>query len=342
MSRVGPKWVLKGLGRWLIDASTMQNTTTWINEVSPMMRHRSTTSTQDLHDLRTALQRPGGWFDTLVRTVSFDTLTQQTILDSYLWHIGLMQRVADVPTWIGAYEKAMATIPDITEDTAIALADQAVLDSQGGGQVKDLADIQRGSATAKAFMTFYSYGSTVYNATADRYGATDFKSPASVATFLGHMSLLHILPAMATATIAFGFGRLRHGSGDDEDDLFTAWLKETGGQALSGAMNMMVGLRELGALSNIAVGKDTVVRGYEGPAGTRPIALAYKLVGQLQQGEADEGLWKSANALAGVLFRYPATQVQRTIDGFFALKDGSTSNPFVLATGPAAKRTGTR
>ena len=67
-----------------------------------MMRERVQTATQDLHDVRQALRQPGGWFDNLVRTVSGDTLTQQTILDGYLWHIGLAQRVADIPTWLGA------------------------------------------------------------------------------------------------------------------------------------------------------------------------------------------------------------------------------------------------
>jgi hypothetical protein len=296
------------------------------------MKHRTDTGTQDLADLRTALKRPGGWFDTLVRTVSRDTLTQQAILDSYLWMIGLGQRVADVPTWLGAYEKAMDQDAEgreleAHEARAVALADQAVLDSQGGGQIKDLAAVQRGGGAAKAWLAFYSYGNTVLNATADVAGQTNFKSPAAVATFLGHLSLLYLLPALGTVTL----GRLlgRRGGADDDPEAF---LVDVGQEVLSSAMNGVVLLRELTQL----VGDGT--RGYAGPSGARFIQTLYQLAAQVKQGEADEGLWKAANAAGGILFRYPSAQVQRTIDGWIALDEGRTTNPGVLLVGPAPAR----
>jgi len=260
-----------------------------------------------------------------VRRVSLDTLTQQTITDSYLWHIGLMQRVADIPTWLGGYEKAMAAGHD--EARAIALADQGVLDSQGGGQVKDLAGVQRGGPVAKLFMTFYSYGNTVFNATAERAGATNFKSPASIATFLGHLSLLYVLPALGTIALS----RLVGKSGGDDDDL-EAFLADVGRELLSGALNTMVLVRELGGLVQDGT------RGYAGPAGARTIELFYNIGKQVKQGEVDEALVKALNQGAGVLFRYPAGQVQRTVDGWIALEEGRTKNPAALLFGAPPKR----
>jgi hypothetical protein len=324
MSRVGPTWVMKGMARWLRDAASMESTSKWIADVSPMMRERVTTGTQDLHDLKASIRQPGGWFDTLVRTVSADHLTQQTIVDSYLWHIGLMQRVADIPTWLGGYEKAMAAGHD--EATAIALADQGVLDSQGGGQVKDLAGIQRGGPVAKLFLTFYSYGNTVYNSTADVAGATNFKSPAQVATFLGHLSLLYLMPAVGTVALSRLFGK--SGGGDDDWDKL---VQDIGRESLSSAMNTMVLVRELGGL----VQEGT--RGYAGPAGTRMIELAYNLGKQVKQGEVDEALFKAINSAAGVIFRYPAGQVGRTVDGWVALQDHRTANPAALLFGAPKK-----
>jgi len=329
MSRVGPVWVARGLKRWLRDAASMENTAAWIASVSPMMRERVQTATQDLHDVRQALKQPGGWFDTLVRTVSRDSLTQQTILDGYLWHIGVAQRVADIPTWLGGYEKARAAGED--EARAIALADQGVLDSQGGGQIKDLAQIQRGSPTAKLFLTFYSYGNTVLNATADVAGATNFKSPASVVTFLGHLSLLAIMPAIATEAL-----RCASGKADCHD--WPQFLERVGGQILGDVMNMMVGLRELGAAAKTAAGFDPGTRGYEGPAALRPIALFYQLAQQVQQGDVDQGLARATNAVAGILFRYPAAQVQRTVDGWAALAEGRSHNPAALLFGAPHKK----
>ena len=46
---------------------------------------------------------------------------------------------------------------------------------------------------------------------------------------------------------------------------------------------------------------------------------------------------KALNSSAGILFHYPAGQIQRTAQGFNAMKDGETGNPLVLLTGPPHK-----
>jgi hypothetical protein len=49
----------------------------------------------------------------------------------------ITQQLVDLPTWWGAYQKALDGGEQ--EARAVSLADQAVLDAQSGGQVKDLA-----------------------------------------------------------------------------------------------------------------------------------------------------------------------------------------------------------
>lgn len=327
MSRVGVKWVARGMRRWMRDAAHMENTVRWINEVSPMMRHRLDTATQDLSDLRLELKRGGGWFDKMVRKVTLDKLTQSAILEGYLWHIGLMQRVADVPTWLGQYEKSKEA--GETEERAIALADQAVLDSQGGGQIKDLAQVQRGGPVARLFMTFYSYGNTIFNATARAAGKTNFKSPVSVLEFMGHMGLLYAMPALAAAALARATGR----DGGDDDGLEDYFI-DASKEMLSSALNTMVGIRELAGL---VPGRSGEVRGYSGPAGARVIQLAYALGHQAEQGELDEAFFKAANRVGGILFSYPSAQLERTIDGYMALEEGRTNNPAALLFGGPPK-----
>jgi len=332
MSRVGPKWVLRGMKRWLRDAATMENTARWIYSVSPMMKSRGDTATQDLHDVRATLSTPGGWFDTLLRRTTHDTVTKQAILETFLWHIGKAQQLADIPTWLGAYEKAAAdpanALADGTLDEArvVALADQAVLDSQGGGQVKDLATVQRGGPIAKLLMTFYSYGSTVFNATADKYGETNFRRPGDVVAFLGHLGLLYAMPAVWTAAVSRAFGR----TGGDGDD--RPWLLEVAREMFSSAFNTMVLFREFGQLATDGV------RGWEGPAGMRSIQAVYDFGGQVRQGKADAALFRTANTLGGILLGYPAAQVQKTVDGFVALQEGRTHNPLALLVGAPRKR----
>jgi hypothetical protein len=285
------------------------------------MRERHNTATQDIAQLRDAFRQPGGWFDTLVRRMSADVLTQQHLIDSFLWHISLMQRVADVPTWVGAYEKAKASGREVDDATAYAIADQAVIDSQGSGSIKDLSQLQRGGPIAKLFMTFYTYGATVFNETSDRTGATDFRSPAAITALLGHLSLLYVAPAVATVMLANAVGRR-----DDEDE--GDWLAAIGLEILSTALNTMVFVREFSGLLTEGV------RGYAGPAGARALELGYRLGNQVKQGEVDEALLKAINQVGGAIFRYPAAQVERTIDGAVALEEGRTTNPFALLFGP--------
>jgi hypothetical protein len=326
MQRVGAVWVLRGMTRWLRDSTSMQSSVAWIHARSPFMKERALSATQDLADLRATLSRPG-WFDTMVRTVTADTVTQQNILNSLLWHIGQAQKLADVPTWLGAYEKAMAEHND--EQRAAALADQAVIDSQGSGRISDLAEVQRGGPIAKLFMTFYTYGSTTFNQTVEAYGRTapTLRRPGSVAAFLGHLSLIYSMPALGIVLLSRAFGR----TGDEDDDAGD-WVREFAKENLSAAMNGVVGIRELSSVLTDGV------RGYAGPAGARVIQLTYRVAAEAKSGELDEGLAKAALQVGGVVFRFPAAQAQRTVDGFVALQEGRTRNPAALLVGWRRRR----
>jgi len=74
--------------------------------------------------------------------------------------------------------------------------------------------------------------------------------------------------------------------------------------------------------------------GYQGPAGTRFFSEMGKLAQQSQQGELDEPFWKAANNVGGILFHYPAGQVQKTVTGVVALAEGETNDPLALVAGP--------
>lgn len=78
--------------------------------------------------------------------------------------IGYMDRVVVIPSWLGAYDKAIAE--GMSEEDAIYSADKAVRQSQGAGSVKDLAAIQSGRGTfgeaGKLLTMFYSFMSGFY------------------------------------------------------------------------------------------------------------------------------------------------------------------------------------
>lgn len=302
--RIGPKYVASGIKRWLGDAARMENTVAWIHEKSDMMRLRGKTQLREINEVRNSLRLRGQVLGAME--------------DSYFWLITRGQMIADVPTWLGAYEKAFDTDPAMDEKTAVALADQAVLDSQGGGQVKDLADIQRGGPLKKLWTNFYSYFNTTYNQAAEAIGRTNYRSPAEVGRLAVDLLMLYSVPAMLGLALKEA---LRGGDDDDE------WAEKAFREQAAYILGSLVGLREIsGAVQGF--------QGYEGPAGSRAFSEVGKLFKQVSQGEVDEALIKSLNKTAGILFHYPATQVERTIRGLAAIFDGDTDNPAAVLVGP--------
>jgi hypothetical protein len=327
----GMKWVSLGVSRWLRDAASMENTVKWIVSVSPFMANRAGTSSIDLREVQQTLRHAGGWFDQLLRTATNDAVTQQAFFDSYMSFINLGQRVADVPTWLGGYLKAMDRDPG-NEARAIALADQAVLDSQGGGHVKDLAEVERGGPVARLFMTFASYSVTYLNSIARAANRVDSRSPSTMLTFMGHMMLLTVMPAVLVEAMRCGVGR------SENCDDPQAFLAKTAGQALTTALNGIIYVRELAGAANLVLGLEDNARGYGGPASARPFQVATSLAQQIHQGVIDEGLKEAIFAASGILFSYPAAQVQRSVDGWLALEEGRTDNPAALLFGAPPKK----
>lgn len=304
MVRIGPTWVAKGAYRWMRDASSMENTTGWIHDKSEFMKLRADTMMREINEIRNQVSATGA-------------LTP--ITDTYFWLITRMQMLADIPTWLGQYEKTMAE--GRGEADAIAIANQAVLDSQGGGQVKDLAAIQRGGPLLRIWTNFYSYWNVTYNQTAERYHATKFTDPVQLGRFAVDFLLLYTFPALLGVLIKES---MRQDSGGDWDKI----LKRMAGEHISYMLGVVLLARELG-------GAFQGYHGWDGPAGARLFAKATEAVKQVGQGKVDRALLKSINETAGILFHYPAGQVQRTADGIASMIQGRTNNPMALITGPA-------
>ena len=84
-----------------------------------------------------------------------------------------------------------------------------------------------------------------------------------------------------------------------------------------------------------------VVKGYgdyKGPSGTGALYQVGKAIKEVGQGKADKGFWESLNMAAGGVFHYPALQLQRTIEGVIAYKEGKASPPAILLGPPAKKK----
>lgn len=306
MQRIGPKWVGKGIARWLGDARRMESTVAWIQQRSEFMRNRAATQNREVNEIANRVRDSGGR--------SALNPMPPAVRDSYFYLMGRMQLVADVPTWLGQYTKSIEA--GESEARAVAMADQAVIDSQSSGQIKDMARFQRGGPLQKLFTAFYSAFSATFNLSAEAVARTDFRKPADLGRLAVDFLLLYTLPAMLGMMLK---DALRGGDDDDDQRLAAKLAREQ----LTYMASTMLGVRELIAFISGQFG-------YSGPAGTRFFADMARLGQQLQQGELDEGLVKAANQAAGVLFHYPAMQVERTVAGFEAWRAGEAGAQAVL------------
>ena len=300
--RVGPKWVARGIVRAI---GSPISTADEINEKSIFMRTRSMTRFRELAEVRSQVKGQG---------------KAREMLDGSAYFLMMRaQQLVDVPTWWGAYEKAISE--GNNETRSIALADQAVIDSQGSGSVKDLSGIERGSAWAKLFTTFYSFFNTALNLGVGRTMTEKNKARLAADYLLLFVAPTILLTAMKDALTPGG------------DDDWEEFMRKLIGEEISYLMGMVVGVREFGGAVQDVTGTNQYGNDYSGPAGLRMVGDAYKLGTQLHQGEMDAGLRKAIISLAGDLARLPAAQVNRTITGFEALRSGETENPLALIFG---------
>ena len=300
MARVGVVPVVRGMARWGGDMARMENTLAGIKDKSEVMRHRSKTMNRELHEING-------------RLVQGKSTARQIYEASLFMLMQKMQLIADVPTWIGVYESQITN--GASESEAIAQADRAVIESQGSGQVKDLAQIQR----KHPFLTmFYSYFSATFNIAAEKTAATDFRSPAQVAGWVADMALLVIVPAIGPAMIT---AWMRGEDDDDWEEIAKKLALETAGFTLG----MVVGLREFsGALQGFD---------YAGPPIGRVVTDVSRFVERSLKGEMDDKMAMDSLRVTGSLLGIPSTQIVRSWRGWQEWEEGDTP-PTAILMGP--------
>lgn len=305
MYRIGIKPVLRGAARWAGDAARMESTVGWINGKSDFMRLRNTTFNKELREIHGA--------------VAGKSRAMQIADAGLFMMMQKMQMIADVPTWCGQYEKSMAQ--GLDEASAVAMADRAVLETQGGGHNKDLSEIQR----KHPFLTqFYSYFSVTMNLTAEATAATDFKNPRAVAGWIGDMALLNIIPALLPSLLMYA---LKGGGGDDD---VASWIKRLAKWQLGYLMGMVVGLREF---SGVLSGFD-----YTGPPAGRIVVDSYKFADQAWQGEIDEPAVLALINLMGSSLGIPTAQLLRSYRGWKVWDEGKDgTGPQSVLFGPPSR-----
>lgn len=303
--RIGPQWVGRGIAKAI---SSPVETTAEISEKSTFMRTRFLTRFRELNELR--------------NQVKGQTKTRAAI-DAGAYALMLRaQQLVDIPTWWGAYEKAIAEGND--DARSVALADQAVIDSQGGGSTKDQSGIERGTPAVKLFGVFYSFFNTALN-----LGVQQTMTQESKAKLAANYLLLYVAPAVLGVALKDALTPGDSGEWDDGEKIARRLLAEQ----LGYLFGLIFGVREVGGFIKANVAGEKFGTDYTGPAGVRMIQDLSKFTKEASQGEADNGLRKAIVNLAGSLMRLPSAQINRTITGAQAINEGKTKNPAALLTG---------
>lgn len=298
VTRLGGKYAWAGLSQYTTHPI---KATQSAMEQSEFMRNRGNTRLREIREVAATINGAG---------------KIRKFLNKYsYWLMMKMQQVVDTAIWHGALAKAMDSGKDL--DTAIKLADQTVLDTQGGGQIKDLSAFERGSNTQKLFTVFYAYMNTALN-----QGFVEAKTQKSKAKLAANLMMIYVVPTALTALMKSALI-----PGDDDEDLAKKLAKEQ----ISFLLGLFVGGREMAQLANIMTGDRFY--GYAGPSGLRPIDDTYKFAQQAAQGEIDHAFVRASINLLGDVFGIPSAQINRTIKGAEALQDDETDNPAALLMG---------
>ena len=298
VARLGGKYAWVGLSQYTTHPI---KATKAAMEQSEFMRNRGNTRLREIREVAATINGAGKIRKFLTKYSYWLMLKVQQIVDTAIWH--------------GALAKAMDSGKDL--DTAIKLADQTVLDTQGGGQIKDLSAFERGSNTQKLFTVFYAYMNTALN-----QGFVEAKTQKSKAKLAADLMMIYVVPTALTTLMKSALI-----PGDDDEDLAKKLAKEQ----ISFLLGLFVGGREMAQLANIMTGDRFY--GYAGPSGLRPIDDTYKFAQQAAQGEFDSAFVRASVNLLGDAFGLPSAQINRTIKGAEALQDDETDNPAALLMG---------
>ena len=193
---------------------------------SPMMRTRTASLDRDIREA--------------ISDITAKDSRLKKIQSKYFYFIGMMDMWVSLPTWQGAYEKAIHE--GLSEKEAIAQGDSAVRMTQSSGSVKDLADIQgREDVFYKVFTKFYSYFSAYWNMTRRTKRLSKQGKITKVQAF-EQFVWLTILPAtLAEALLGRGPSR----DDDEDNDNLTGWSSWALINALTFKFNGMVGVRDV-------------------------------------------------------------------------------------------------
>jgi hypothetical protein len=313
---VGPKAFASGFGQYLANPVRAHR---HIMESSAFMRARYETNSwnKDVSDTKAYLESYFGGVPTKTKTIV------NALSYSYFWPIARVQMLVDGITWMSGYAKGV-TERKLSDADAVKYADSTVENAQTSGFFVDRSAIERGSLDAiqqrqsqfvKLWTTLISYMLAKGNITYAKGRQLARKPTLWGATALaGDLVLLYAVEAVLAGLIRGQF------PDDDDEESVAGWIAT---ESLASAASGVPFVREI---ANAKYG-----------SGNTPLGgLAtdfYKAFEQTSQGEVDPAMIKAFNNVGGTLFHYPAGQINKAVDAYWADAEGEDVAPYEYLTG---------
>lgn len=232
------------------------------------------------------------------------------------------QMVPDTITWHAAYSRAFEDNPGISDKEAADRAYQAVLDTQGSGDLVNLSTIERGGPGSKLLTVFYTWQNTLFNEIY-RIAKTEGLSAEGVARLA---TLAVVLPFLTVV--------IRDLAPDDEEEkkkrrtgkgamsVAEQYAWETLRESINTLLGTTVGFREVApTIASVLSGQRAFE--YRGPAGFAPIVdFVGTINAAAESGVQSRRFWRQFTNFVGDVAGVPSTQINRTVDGVLALSEG--------------------
>lgn len=295
---IGHKWTAKGLSRFLTMGP--RAAFKFAAGKSGAFENRARTRFRELAEIQAYSESSLGRLRNNIERYAYSMIV-------------FTQMLVDVPTWLGAYEKALSE--GCVDAEAVARADRAVVDAQGGGRLMDLSAVERGGPLSRIFTVFYTFFNSILNTmmvSKHTKGRMAFAADA--------LLLLCFQPVIETF--------LREGikagvAGADPDDWWEHCVEKAPWSVVDFNLGLFVFLREFSGITD----------SYTGPSGMKKFQDVRRFAQQVEQGDFDMAFWKSLTNMTGAIFGLPAAPITRAMTGIDALERGKTDNPLAVIFG---------